>query len=80
MNSFESRDDDMQSERMIFERASQLLKPGPFFRLVTHLYAERKLVVFFSIHFMCTMIVWGMYLTEYYFFFLVIEIHLSLLK
>ena len=59
MSSIKSRQADMQEERVIFEKARQFLKPGPFFRFVTYLYAERKLVVFFLIHFMCTMIIWG---------------------
>ena len=59
MDSTKSRQADMQDEREIFDKARQCLKPGPFFRFVTYLYAERKLIVFFLIHFMCTIIIWG---------------------
>jgi hypothetical protein len=48
----------IDSERVIFNAAQRLLKPGAFYRYVIHLYAERKLLVFFSIHFIATMIIW----------------------
>ena len=56
--------EEMKRERLIFNKAGQFLKPGPFFRLVTYLYAERKMVVFFLIHLTCTLIVWGKRLKE----------------
>lgn len=49
---------DIKSEKETFGKAREFLRPGPFFRLCTYLYAERKLFVFFFVHFMCTMIVW----------------------
>ena len=44
----------------LFQKARQFLRLSPFFRWIIHLYAERKLLVFFGIHFISTMIVWGM--------------------
>lgn len=43
----------------LFIKARKLLNPGIFFRWVIHLYAERKMIVFFGIHFVSTMIIWG---------------------
>ena len=42
----------------LFNKAYEYLNPGCSFRSVVHLYAERKLLVFFLIHFACTMIIW----------------------
>jgi len=42
----------------LFNKAYEYLNPGCSFRRVVHLYAERKLLVFFLIHFACTMIIW----------------------
>jgi superfamily II DNA helicase RecQ len=47
------------SERDLFEKARQFLSPSAFYRFIVYLYAERKLVVFFWIHFVGTMVVWG---------------------
>jgi hypothetical protein len=55
----DSADDKREEGRRIFEKASQYVNPGRFFRLVVHLYAERKLLVFFWIHFVSTMVIWG---------------------
>lgn len=55
-------DDDIEQEKMIFDKARQYLTPGIFFRFFTYLYSERKLLVFFWIHFMCTMTVWSKYI------------------
>jgi hypothetical protein len=48
-----------EEERAVFQKARHYLLPGPFYRAIVHLYAERKLLVFFWIHFVSTMIVWG---------------------
>ena len=48
-----------EEERAVFQKARQYLLPGPFYRAIVHLYAERKLLVFFCIHFVSTMVVWG---------------------
>lgn len=47
--------------RNIFEYARTVLNPGRFFRIVLHLFAERKLLVFFGVHFVSTMIIWSKY-------------------
>jgi hypothetical protein len=46
-------------ERAFFQKARRYLLPGPFYRTIIHLYAERKLLVFFWVHFISTMVVWG---------------------
>jgi hypothetical protein len=48
----------MEKEQSLFDKAQQHLKPSRLFCIVSYLYAERKLVVFFCAHFMCTLIVW----------------------
>lgn len=48
-----------ESEKKVFDKARQYLRPGAWFRFVTYLYAERKLLVFFFLHFMATMITWS---------------------
>ena len=48
----------LTQERLILERARELIKPSPLFRLITLLYAERKLLLVFFAHFLATMIVW----------------------
>lgn len=42
----------------LFEKASTYLNPGRGFRYMVYLYGERKLLVFFWMHFSCTMIIW----------------------
>jgi hypothetical protein len=56
-----SRDEpsDFEREQLLFEKARELLKPGRLSRFVTYLYAERKLLVFFLVHFICTIIIWS---------------------
>jgi hypothetical protein len=54
----------IDSERVIFSTAHSLLRPSAFYRYVIYLYAERKLMVVFSIHFIATMIIWGKYITK----------------
>jgi hypothetical protein len=65
-SSFVSEDDrqdltaeDEQIERDIFHNARQYLKSGPLLRRAIHLYGERKLLTFFYVHTMCTMVIWG---------------------
>ena len=53
------READEQSERDIFDKARHYLNPGPFLRYIIYLYGERKLLTFFCVHFMCTMVIWG---------------------
>jgi predicted ferric reductase len=45
--------------RALFQKARQLLCPTRFYRQVTYLYAERKLMVFFLVHLVSTLIVWS---------------------
>ncbi|CAB9516820.1 oxidase homolog protein [Seminavis robusta] len=52
--SVESKD----AEQELFARARSYLNLGRCYRIFTFLFAERKLVVFFWVHFMCTMIIW----------------------
>jgi hypothetical protein len=54
-----SLDPAWESEKEIFDKVRQYLRPGPWFRFITYLYAERKLVIFFLVHFMATMITWS---------------------
>ena len=51
-------------EKSVFRKARQLLDMGNFYRGIIYIYAERKLLVFFGIHFMATMIVWGKYFVD----------------
>lgn len=46
-------------EKALFDKARQYLNPGIYFRFFTYLYAERKLLTFFWVHFIATMTVWG---------------------
>lgn len=48
-----------ESMRDLFQKSYEFIKPGAFFRFVVNFYAERKLLVFFWMHFVATMIVWG---------------------
>jgi hypothetical protein len=52
-------DDTCDSMRDLFKKSYEYIKPGPFFRFAVNFYAERKLLVFFWIHFVLTMIIWG---------------------
>ena len=51
-------DDSLQEERDIFDKAREYLRPTRFFRLVIQLYAQRKMSVFFLVHFAATMVIW----------------------
>jgi hypothetical protein len=52
-------DDTCDSMRDLFKKSYEYIRPGPFFRFAVNFYAERKLLVFFWIHFITTMIIWG---------------------
>lgn len=43
----------------VFKKARQLLNPSLFYRTIVYLFAERKMVVFFGIHLVSTLIIWG---------------------
>jgi hypothetical protein len=47
-----------QEERDFFRKARNCLDPGGLFRLIVHFYAERKMIIFFWIHFASTLIIW----------------------
>ena len=57
-NSYDEKDIQIAGIRCLFSKAKQYLSPGPAFRSVIRLYAERKLLVFFMMHFMATIIIW----------------------
>lgn len=46
-------------EKDIFNKARQYLNPGPVLRFFVYLYAERKLLTFFWVHCIATLVVWG---------------------
>ena len=48
-----------KKEKDIFNKARQYLNPGPVFRFFVYLYAERKLLTFFWVHCIATLVVWG---------------------
>lgn len=52
-------DDTCESMRVLFKKSYEYIRPGPFLRFAVKFYAERKLLVFFWIHFVATMIIWG---------------------
>jgi hypothetical protein len=52
-------DDKCDSMRDLFKKSYEYIRPGPIFRFAVNFYAERKLFVFFWIHFVATMIIWG---------------------
>eukprot|EP00523_Entomoneis_sp_CCMP467_P009232 CAMPEP_0168737822 /NCGR_PEP_ID=MMETSP0724-20121128/10600_1 /TAXON_ID=265536 /ORGANISM="Amphiprora sp., Strain CCMP467" /LENGTH=857 /DNA_ID=CAMNT_0008785115 /DNA_START=132 /DNA_END=2705 /DNA_ORIENTATION=+ len=47
-----------QETKMLFHRATQHIKPGPFYRWIVYLYGERKLWVFFLLHTVATLVIW----------------------
>lgn len=51
--------EDEQAERDIFDKARQYLNPGPVLRYAIYLFSERKLLTFFLVHFVCTLVVFG---------------------
>ena len=48
----------LQEKKALFRKAYQALAPGPLFRFVVYLYGERKLMVFFLLHFVATIATW----------------------
>ena len=52
-------DSSLQAERDIFQKAREYLRPSRFFRFWIQLYAQRKMTVFFLVHFFATMVVWA---------------------
>lgn len=53
-----SDEDFSQDDREIFEKARNNLNPSRFFRWIVYIYAQRKLNIFFCIHFVSTVVVW----------------------
>lgn len=47
--------------KCLFKKAYEYLNPGKTFRAAVYLFAERKLMVFFLLHFAATMIIWRKY-------------------
>jgi predicted ferric reductase len=47
-----------QDDRAVFEKARNLLNPSRFFRWIIYLYAQRKMNIFFFIHFTSTIVIW----------------------
>ncbi|CAJ1961984.1 unnamed protein product [Cylindrotheca closterium] len=52
-------DKSVSHTRSLFQKAGQLLPPSKVYHLITYLYAERKLMVFFLVHFVSTLIIWS---------------------
>lgn len=48
-----------QEEVSVFDKAREYLRPSFFFRWVISMYAQRKMVVFFLIHMMSTLVIWA---------------------
>lgn len=61
LGSYDETDIQVAGVRCLFTKAKEYLDPGPLFRAFVRLYAERKLMVFFLMHFMATMIIWCEY-------------------
>jgi Ferric reductase like transmembrane component len=55
----DSNDEEKLQDLVIFQKARQYLRPSFFFRWVISLYAQRKMVVFFLIHLMSTLVIWA---------------------
>lgn len=51
--------DEENAEREIFHKARHYLNPGPLLRSTIYLFGERKLLTFFCVHFVCTMVIWA---------------------
>ena len=47
-----------QDDKAIFKKARNHLNPSRFFRWITYLYAQRKMNIFFFIHFASTIVIW----------------------
>ena len=61
-----SLDDGRAREQYLMNKSKEYLQPGPVFRTVTRLYAERKLYLFLTIHYIVTLIVWGKLVASLY--------------
>ncbi|KAL7564086.1 hypothetical protein ACA910_012366 [Epithemia clementina (nom. ined.)] len=48
-----------EETRALFLRGASYIKPSRFFRLIVNLYGDRKRFVFFWLHFVATMVIWG---------------------
>jgi hypothetical protein len=46
-------------EREIFDKARHYLNPGPLLRYSIYLFSERKLLTFFLVHLICTLVILG---------------------
>jgi nitric oxide reductase large subunit len=53
-----STTENIDNNKSLFRHAYQYLKPGALLRAVVYIYGERKLFVFFMLHFVATMITW----------------------
>jgi hypothetical protein len=51
-------DADTSGVEELFQKARHMLCPSTCYKHITYLYAERKLVVFFLVHFVSTLIIW----------------------
>jgi hypothetical protein len=61
----ESMDGRREKERAIFQKIRAYLSPGWLFRSIIYFYTQRKLIIFFWIHFVSTMVIWGKYFDCY---------------
>jgi hypothetical protein len=48
----------LDKEHYIFRKAKEVLQPSCFFRFIINLYAQRKMNIFFFIHFVATVVIW----------------------
>ena len=48
----------IEYNKSLFASARRYINPGPLFRFIIYLYGERKLLVFFWLHFVATMTIW----------------------
>ena len=51
--------EEREEKHALFRHCYEALTPGPFFKTIIYLYGERKLFVFFMLHFVATMIIWS---------------------
>jgi hypothetical protein len=64
-STYESMESRREKERAIFQKIREYLSPGWLFRSIIYFYTQRKLIVFFWIHFVSTMVIWGKYFDYY---------------
>ena len=57
-NDTDETDSSNSSNQSVFRKARKHLNPSGFFRWIIYLYAQRKLNIFFFIHFTSTMVIW----------------------